>query len=245
MADSNYIESFVNAFQSGEFLTEDEVGPICGRITCGIREEHFEKLGSSGWQPYSFVMDREGLSMLTSTKSIAEKFLTIGFTMQWIRKKLNDGFVFKLSIFPESEATPATWDGIFSLIQTTYPGLYEKCLKHRVALENTSFEEIQAQCPLENFSYFETGQDRERKSKPERYIRAEQLDAIEEPELWQTRAFLYYVFNLADLFDGKGRTVASDGTVGFREFLVPNVKLSDLSECRLIDIPISIEDCGL
>jgi hypothetical protein len=74
--------------------------------------------------------------MLLGTGTVLERLLRLGYEERWIAKKLADGESFRLALFPSrGHITPATWDGVFSTVQQTFPEVAAKvssCLSLRL-----------------------------------------------------------------------------------------------------------------
>ena len=65
--------------------------------------------------------------MLLGSGSVHERLLRLGYEERWIAKKVADGQRFRLALFPaRGHVTPATWDGVFSTVQQTFPEVAAK-----------------------------------------------------------------------------------------------------------------------
>ena len=155
---------------------------------------------------------------------------------------------------PATEATPATWDGIFSLLRAFFPpAVYAKVTRHRDALRSTPFHEIEERAKagfLKGARYFDVNEQAVcGASSDPRFIDTARLasDACE-GTLEEVRGFLYYVIGLNGLFDGQGYTKLHDGVQGVKEFLMPNRNVLEEfadGEFAWVPLPLVISDVEL
>eukprot|EP00966_Prymnesium_polylepis_P130821 3025720-Prymnesium_polylepis.1 len=142
------VAAIAAAYRSGAPIPPADVLHLSGRVCRGVDESNFETLHPDGLlvKPFSWVVGDDGVAMLLdSTSSLVERFHRLGFKDEWIRAKLAAGEHFRLALFPRAEATAATWDGIFQLVEQHFaPSIARKVTRHAAALRTTPFETIQA-----------------------------------------------------------------------------------------------------
>ena len=152
----------------------DDPGPLpcaleglAGRVCRGAPSSAtaFETLHPDGLaiKPYSWVLGEDGLRMLLDgDDSAATRLGKLGFSDFWVCKKLQDGEVFRLALFPAESAQEATWDGVLRLVDMGFPpAVCAKVHAHAEALHSTPFEQIEARAKagyLQGASYHEVNE---------------------------------------------------------------------------------------
>jgi len=236
-----HVKRVLKAFQEGTALSEEECGPVCARVVRGSAPEHFEMLSKDRWKKFSWCIGPDGLQVLLRDDiNILQKFRLFGFTDLWLEKKLSSGESFKLAIFPAVNAPQATWEGIFELVQKTFPSVSNKVIKFKDELMNSTFEDIESKAVFHpNKSYHDIFEASNHDD--ENFISLEKLEKIDDPKLWEVRGFLYNWMSLKDLFDGDGHTKSESGERGMKEFLTPNIMMKDIEHLQLADFEITFE----
>lgn len=245
-----FAEIFERKDQRGvnvDSINHDFLQQLAGRVTRGSQESHFVYLQKDrAAKKFAWVMGDDGL-ILFLTQSNVEALHSIGCEDRWIRKKLEDGEYFRLGIFQRSEECfPATWNGIFSLIDRHYSeNISSKIRRHAQALKQMSHDEIEARARISYLggcSYFdinEMGIDGH--STDPRFMSEERFSECE-GTLEECRGFLYNRMGLSRLFDGSGYTKDSNDRLIVREYLQPNVPVQDLPGFRYLNLPIDDTD---
>jgi energy-coupling factor transporter ATP-binding protein EcfA2 len=102
---------------------------VCGRVCRAASVEGFRTLHPDGeaLKPFSWVLGGDGLQqILGDGLAMGQRMRLLGFTDEWMRAKLDNGESFRLALFPREAASPASWDGIFALIEAEFPTLAPK-----------------------------------------------------------------------------------------------------------------------
>lgn len=102
---------------------------LCGRILRGKTPDHFVKLSDDPNRKVIMLTDSNGLSRFFG-KSHYQMCCIVGHHPDHIKSKVNDGYTYKLVVFPESEAVVATWDGVFKVACEIYPALIPAIQQH-------------------------------------------------------------------------------------------------------------------
>lgn len=229
------IDELAELFERREPLGRRRVRGICGRVTKGRTEDDFRLLSDEPNKRLSWVVGPDGLERLCG-KSPRDIMLAIGKDTPWLRRTLDEGYRFRLCLFPEVQARQATWDGVFELVRDTFPEAWPKVAPHIHLLPKYTLEEVQ-----ERFTEFDIcasfleGRDHHHYMTLERYLESSGT-------LGHTRAFLYHEIGLTHLFHGDGFTRTEDGQVGLREYLVPNRPLSSFSKYRTVELPLDLAE---
>jgi hypothetical protein len=154
---------------------------------------------------------------------------------------------FRLGVFYRSDqCVPATWDGIFSLIDQHYPkSISSKIWEHADALKSMTFDEIEARARL---SYLQGASYCQVNDLPNdgffndpRFMTEERFSLCE-GTLEQSRGFLYNALGLTSLYDGSGFTKDSTGKLHIREYLQLNLPVRDLPGFRYLDLSFDTND---
>ena len=232
---------------------------VCGRISRAADEAGFATLSPDGVElkPVVFAMGSDGLHMLLgSDMPLAERLRRLGFDDMWVRQKLRQKLRFRLALFPARRARPATWKGVFALVDTHYPQVAAKVRAQEAALCSTSFAELEASFGASYFDLNEAAVGRS--SDDPRYLTTERLAAAGcAGTAAEVRGWLYFTLGLSRLFDGSGRTRPPDaeggrgaevGTErpaearGVREYLVENQAVAELEACEWVELALSDAD---
>ena len=187
----------------------DDPGPLpcaleglAGRVCRGAPSSAtaFETLHPDGLaiKPYSWVLGEDGLRMLLDgDDSTATRLGKLGFSDFWVRKKLQDGEVFRLALFPAESAQEATWDGVLRLVDMGFPpAVGAKVHAHAEALRSTPFEQIEARAKagyLQGASYHEVN-ELGHATDDARYMSVQRF-ATCAGSLEEARGFLYCVLS--------------------------------------------------
>ncbi|CAF2050390.1 unnamed protein product, partial [Rotaria magnacalcarata] len=166
-ASNNAVQAFAKSFETkhtqdyaSDTIKDDDLQKLVGRVTCGSKEMDFEYLQKNpDAKKFSWIMGDDGLSLFLKQSNI-QALRSIGLEDRWIRKKLENGKLFRLGVFYRSDACiPTSWDEVFSLIDTYYPkSISIKIRQHADVLKRMNFDEIEARARssyLRGSSYFE------------------------------------------------------------------------------------------
>jgi hypothetical protein len=158
----------------------------------------------------------------------------------FIKLVTSSGQNFRLAVFSERHAILADWEGIFALLKEHFPEQVWQMV-HRVASEliATPFREIELQSPL-GLSFFEINEAG--LASPHFMSEARLLESG--GALWEVRLFLYNCLGMSALYSGTGYTQGPDGQPTVREYLMPNVPVSQIDGLRLLPLNVALSDIG-
>lgn len=224
---------FINAWQRGQRDQGSAVG-LVGRLIRGRTPADFETLSDDPKRKIVMLLDTTGLEELLG-KSGYEQLLTIGYTVDHIRRKVVDeGNRFKLAVWPAGgPAVTATWDHVVDTVAAVYPAIAAKIEAQRDALKRTSWSQIETAAGY-SFKDIDTAGE-----KDPRFMTYERLQRAS-GSLIEVRAFLYHAVHLRELFKGDGYTYDAANVRGVAEYLVPNMRLDALQGLTLLDIEVAI-----
>ena len=231
-----------NAFRQKEAIqSADDIKEVYGRIKAMNPEDSNSFYTLCGaHKPYAFVVGNCGLYNLTQCKTDYDKLIVLGLEKEWIQRKLKQNLTFNLYLFPgkseEYSVVDASWDGVFQLLSQTQPEIYRKIKKYQDDFKSKSFEEIESEC---NFKFLDVSQNGR---KDPRYMTKERFLEIpdENVSIVDARLLLYCFMNLAKCFSGTGYTVDENGNVGCKEYLITNMKLTDIDHLKCIELNVDI-----
>lgn len=170
-------------------------------------------------------MGPDGLATMLG-KDPLEMLLSIGYEVLYIYEKVKAGFSFELVVFPEEGAgvERATWQGASEVICKGFPNVASIIQRHLPAVIKTPFKELHEvyEATYKTGMYDARGAGR---SSPA-YITADRLAAKGDPA--EVRAFMYHSCGLNYLYAGDGFTYLPTGQKGVPEFMIANVRRSDL-----------------
>lgn len=228
-------------------IPEEDLQGLAGRASQGSTEEHFEYLQKI-WmsRKFAWVLGGDGLALFLKYSNL-EALRAIGCDDVWIGKRLQAGRRFRLGIFYQTDqCIPATWDGIFSLIDKYYPkSISTKIFRHADALRQISFDEIEDRAKssyLQGMSYFDVNEIPMDGDTLDPRVMIEERFSECEGTLEECRGFLYTALSLTRLFDGSGFTKDDNGQLHAREYLQLNKAVRDIPGFRYLDLPIDISD---
>jgi hypothetical protein len=175
-------------------------------------------------------MDSRGLELILG-QSTPELLKQVGYTPEYIQSLYQDHYTFKLVVFSaNSNALPATWDNVVSLLMRAYAPGVGKIIENQLnSLKSKSFDEIESEAPTK-FAIIHKRGERD----PE-YITEEKL-LMSKGELWKVRSFLYHQLRLTELFSGEGYTRLSAGTRAAPEYITLNGNISELPNVKVIPL---------
>ena len=226
------IERLKLALDQGVGLSPPIKG-LFGRLLRGSCESDFLSLTDEPDRRIVFLLDSEGLSELPG-KSGYEMLIHVGHTPTDIyRRVVEQGKQFKLAVFALSQAVRlADWQGVIETVSEAYPEHAPALTRNRFALEHFSLAEIEKQA---GFKFSDVTSADPRYMSSQRFAQSEQ-------GFWQTRAFLYHVVHLRDLYRGDGYTYNENGQRGAAEYMIPNLLVEQLESSFLFDIDVRPPD---
>ena len=227
---------FLDAFLASD--TSFQVSGLCGRFIRGVNEEQLAMLSDEPGKLLSWLCGEELLQSVIGKDPVAA-MVQIGFGLDWIRARLDDGTKFRLVAFPASEETSttlATWDGLWTLIRMYYgEAVADRLTPHMASLKRVTYEAIDPMRRLREVSNLPVA---DKLSHPE-YMTVERFLALEDEQvtLYQARAFFYHAVGCNMLFRGDGTN-----NEGKAEFVTPNRCLKDIPGAMWLDLEVSVHE---
>jgi hypothetical protein len=204
---------------------------ICGRVLKGTCAEDFDILSPDANRRIVLLLDAEGLRRLLGLSGW-EVLMCIGHGQERTLERIKEGMKYKLALFPSRYAKLGTWDNMLDMVAAEYPQIAQMVNAQREALKTTPYAQIE-QMALEPF--FVSSQMGEASPLFMTKERLLQTDG----SLTAVRAFLYHTVHLYELYSGDGWTYSEDGKRGAQEFMVPNLRLSEMGMHRLLDLEVT------
>lgn len=224
------IDHYVRLFNVG-IKVNKRVDGLAGRVLRGIKDKDFETLSDDPDRKIIFYIKEDGLRNMFG-KTVYEILYNLGYEPNYFANKIKQGNKFKLIIFSEpSDEIPATWDNLLDMIVFMYPKTRFLVYKYRDKLKITPF------CILEelfDYSYLEVEKNG---INDQRFMTYERLD-FKKATFSEFRAFLYFTAHVREYYSGDGFTNLLNGDKVLKEYITPNVKLSELIDYRLIDLSL-------
>lgn len=225
------IDKFVEAIRTKRPLSR--VRGCYGRI---VRTRHDKPLSLTEEldRRVVMVMGPGALATLIG-KSEYEMLSLIGYTDDYIRRKLAEGYLFKLVVFsrPAGSLKIANWKNTIGGIIDAYPEIADIVAANGKAVASTSLEEFERQAGFKLADVDTLGID------DPRFMTVERLLASDRGPL-ATRRFLYHVTRLSELYTGNGMTKTAQGGLGLRENIMRNRPISELDNVQTVELPIEL-----
>lgn len=179
------------------------------------------------------VMGPSGLAKLVG-KTGYEMLDSIGLTRAYIRRKLAEGYEFKLLVFARPhEARVGTWDNVVYAAAELYPDVACTLIRALPQLKRTSFEKFEKQSGFVWEEVDKAGRDDERFMTVDRLIESDGSPLA-------VRRFLYHVLRLSELYTGNGYTKTNDNQRGVQEYVIRTVDIEDLDDLEIVDLDVKI-----
>lgn len=178
------------------------------------------------------IMGPAALADLTGRSGI-EMLSLIGYTDEYVRRKLKEGCRFELVVFsrPRGKLAVANWSNTIDGIIEAYPEVADIVAVNRRLLTALSLADFEA---LAGFSFAHVDA---RGVKDPRFMTLERLQKSDRSAL-AARRFLYHVTRLSDLFTGNGVTMTAYGEPGVREYIMRNRPVSQLENVQVIELQV-------
>jgi hypothetical protein len=186
-----------------------------------------------------YFMGHDGLEKLLQigAKNQYAMLHAIGFESKYIEEKVNLGIIFDLLVLesdssseaPSEISYPATWNGLYKMVQHLFPDVYQHIYKYEAIMSQRKFEYYKEIFP----NFFEVRAFG--KSHPDylNYTRFKDRYTSESPTITATelnaRQFFYYEMGTRDLFAGDGYTYNENGERGLLEYMYQNKKRSQIT----------------
>ncbi len=225
------IDRFVDAIRTGR--APRRVNSCYGRI---VRSRHGKPLSLTEEPDRRVVMVMGPGALATLIgKSGYEMLNLIGYTDDYIRRKLAEGNLFKLVVFsrPSGSLKIANWKNTIGGIIDAYPEIADIIAANASDVASTSLEEFERQAGFNLADVDTLG------IEDPRFMTVERLLASDRTPL-ATRRFLYHVTRLSELYTGDGWTKTAQGGRGLREYIIRNRPMSQLENVQIIELNVEL-----
>lgn len=129
---------------------------------------------------------------------------------------------------------PATWDGLKDFILQYYPLAVNDVAEHWGTVISTPIETFEK---VAGFKFIKALEN----VSGNLFMSYSTFSQLERPvRAWQVRCFLYCELRIFELFKGDGFTYRQNGCKGEREYMAPNLRLTDLREDQVAVIPLNL-----
>lgn len=203
---------------------------LCGRIIRGKTTEDFEKLSDDPNRLIVFLTDALGLAKMFG-KSDYDMLITVGHHPDHIKKQLEAGKSYKFVVFPESEAQPATWDGLFKATGQVYPDIISDIQQHSAELIGTKYAAFEGQA---GFKFASVDDVSNANYMSHAAYLASPRKAVD------LRRLFYHTLHIRELYSGDGYTYDEKGKRGVKEYLMPNKKITDIHGAVVADMAVQL-----
>jgi nicotinamidase-related amidase len=224
------VETYVQHFKAGT-TPSDSVSGLAARIIRGTEPEDFLTFTDDAERKLVMFMGPDGLESMLG-KDGYDMLVTIGYEPDYLRHKVEQGNEFKLVVLEEGTAKLATWDNTLDIVGEVYPDIAQLLERHRDALKNTSFEEIEKAAGYQFLDVEKIGK------VDSRFMTHERLRESA-GSLADVRAFLYFTVHLRELYRGDGFT-DENGSRGPMEYIAPNIAIADSGKHAVVDLDIQL-----
>ena len=231
-----FSQPFLDAFAAKD--ASFKVHRLCGRFIRGVNEEELSVLSDEPDKELSWVCGEDLLQSVLG-KGPTAAMVHIGFGLDWIRARMDDGTTFRLVVFPasdETRTTLATWDNLFELVHESYGDTVAGILApHMAMLKSVAYADIDPAGRLREVSNLPVA---EKLRHPE-YMTGRRLLATvgEAASLYEARAFFYHAIGCNSLFKGNGMNYK-----GKHEYMTLNRRLSEIPGARWIDLQVTLDE---
>jgi len=203
---------------------------IYARILSGLQAQDFLTMTRNVSRKIVFYLDASGLEKMVGI-SDREKLILIGYPADYIERKLQEGFQYKMVIFKDDTVTKiATWDNIEKLMTEIYSGqlaLYQDVKNLEMV------EKVQRNLPLLKEIYKDVESAKIKAAQA--YQKIQEMGG----ELWEVRSFLHENLKLNENFSGDGYTRLDNGEKGIAEYISPNIEIKKLKQSVIIDLNLT------
>ena len=107
----------------------------------------------------------------------------------------------------------------------------------REELQTVPFDDIESKSDFQFLDVYERGP-----FEDDRYLTKDRFLNIKQDELTlvDVRFFLWCYMGLSSLFDGAGYTMDASGNRGCKEYLMKNMKVSDIDNLKVVKLNVNI-----
>lgn len=229
---------------------------VFGRVMHGYPSSNFDRLSYENldYKRLVFVAGPDILQRFIG-KTVPQMLRIIGFDMQWVQKRVREGVVFKLALFPgkisgkisgtsqaqDQLVVPATWHYLQEQIRELFPELEPVLSPMWPHLNSTPYSLIDPTGRMRQISQLSMS----KKLHHAEFITTKRLLAIKNPNLYDARAFLYHSVGLNFLFTGTGRS--EDPVTGLQtaeEYIMPNLAFDNIPGHVVLNLDLQSEEHG-
>ncbi len=239
------LDKYVSHFQSG--TPPAKPFAVAGRAIRGKKPKDFEKLTDDPNRKIVMMFGPDGMHEAIGKTHYGVMLDVACYNAAYLEGKVNDGFQFKMVVFPEGGAVKlATWPNVAELVAEIYPAIASNVRRALPALKTTLWETWNSQAISRGFpvpkskdrSAFleveETGNQDKRFMTYERFLSSAR-------DAFSVRAFLYFTVHLREQFSGDGYTTNATGQQAVMEYICRSPeKISDLGDHRIIDLNVQL-----
>lgn len=223
-------EQYVQLLRHRQPLTSS-VAQLYGRFLHGKREKDFIRLSNKLDRRFVMTMGPDGLIKMLEV-GLEQMQILLGHKPEYIRWLLEQGHRFRLVVFqPIDNLHPATWEGVLAAALEAYPDVAHRIDFHLDTIRDNPLSWFEEQLGYTFSEVDQLGRKDPRYITHKRFFRS-QGNAVD------TRAFLYFVLRLLELYQGDGYTRTHQGQPGVREYLHPNQHLAQLGNFAVCDLTV-------
>lgn len=208
-----------------------------GRVLHGSEPENFRFLSHPD-KAHAWIFGADALECF-ARQSPLEILRTLGYSDGWIQRKVEDGCIFKMVVFPMTSAhcVRATWESVFLLARAGDPTCEQDFCKWapqlKAAYPSITGGEDATELGLEALAH-------------RNYSRSTyQPNPTDAEGFRRAKDLLVQRMGVNDQFTGDGYTMNINGGKarrGVREYLMPNVKINDIPGALFLDLPLNAQD---
>lgn len=225
----NRISRLAASMRKGEPVSASSTRRCYGRI---LRNREGEPLALCEEPDRRLVMVL-GPSALRSIVALSGDLAvaTLGYPPAYIRRKLEQGYRFRLALFerPEGPVRLATWANAIEAVCESYPEVAAMVRRQSRLLAASSSGDIDCLAGFSLEAVDEVGLSDPRFMNLARF-------AASGGSLVEVRSFLYHTVRLNGLFTGDGRTTTDSGMPGVREYIIANRSIDTLHSLEIVDL---------
>lgn len=204
-------------------------------------------------KPSCFFMGPDGLAMMAQNgpDNVFDSLLHLGLSHTWIEDHLcNKGNRFALLVIDgRGLSSPATWEGLFSVVSTNNPELIPYVEQYSKRCQNEPQFVLLPEF-IAKFESVERVEIAHMMHDPTIVITPRRFLLNTEKSFVDFRVMLWQWFSVNQYFNGSGRTVDSaTGAEGVTELFVPNMSLVELTSsnynARVIELTVQLPNTNV
>lgn len=229
-------KAYKQAFLSNQYNPAVEVKGLVGRILRGRKPEDFETLTDApNERKIIQLTDSTGLQSLLGLSTMRDRLNSIGWDNKFIDDKLQNGYQFKLVVFPadNSPARRAWWFDQLDVCGQAWPQLNQLFQQQPLLnlLRLQSWQSWDAYCKMSyNLGIAELPGNHPLRLTPD--------DLAKNFSPLAVRVFLYYYAQLKELYSGDGWTYDNMGRRCLPEYTMANMSINKILGAETFDITV-------